>query len=300
MDTDRPSTTALVSAFGRAYHVAHERPPIFDDYLASSWFTEEERATFFANLSKAVGFFAPEAASAGLDRDAALKVVLRSQSLGITLPRARLTEDTLAQHHVQYVILGAGLDTFAFRHTERMATLNVFEVDHPATQTWKRARIAQLGWPVPPTLHFVPIDLSQQALGPALDAVGFRRDVATLFSWLGVTYYLDGASVHRTLADLAALAGPGSALVFDYLEPAAFDPATMAPSMAKMHHAVQRAGEPMRTGLPPGELASVLAAAGWTLAENLGPAAIEQRWFAPRGDGYAPLPHFWIATASKS
>jgi methyltransferase (TIGR00027 family) len=176
--------------------------------------------------------------------------------------------------------------------------LDVFEVDHPATQGWKRARIAQLGWSVPARLRFVAIDFARESLGAALEAAGFRRGVATMFSWLGVTYYLEEAAVRAMLAQLAELAGPGSALVFDYLESAALDPAAMAPSMAKMHVAVRRAGEPMRTGFAPDEVGALLDAAGWRVVENLGPPAIGARWFAGRQDGYSPLPHFWIASAA--
>jgi methyltransferase (TIGR00027 family) len=296
MDTSRPSTTALIAAFARAYHVAHERPPIFDDYLASSWFTDEERATYFANLSKAHAFFAPDD-PAPATREEAIRAVLRSQSLPIMLTRARMAEDAIGAR-TQYVVLGAGLDTFAFRSAGR--TVRVFEVDLPNTQTWKRARIAQLGWDVPRGLCFVTADLAEEPLAVALIAAGFDPTAPTAFAWLGVTYYLTAAIVENMLAQLAELAAPGSVLVFDAMDDAAFDPARVAPSIAKTLQATSRTGEPMRAGFAPGELRALLARTGWQIEEQLGPADIEARFFAERTDGYTAMPHFWLVKALRA
>lgn len=299
MDTSRPSTTALIAAFARAYHVAHERPPIFDDTLASSWFTDEERAVYFANLSKAHAFFAPDA-PAPATREDAIRGVLRSQSLPIMLTRARMAEDAIGAR-TQYVVLGAGLDTFAFRNAERVgASLRVFEVDLPNTQTWKCARIAQLGWDVPSGLSFVAADLAEEPLTVALVAAGFDPTAPTAFAWLGVTYYLSPAIVETMLAQLAELAAPGSVLVFDAMDDAAFDPARVAPSIAKTLQATSRAGEPMRCGFAPDELRALLARRGWQIEEQLGPSEIEARFFATRTDGYTAMPHFWLVKAVRA
>src|SRR6478672_6898966 len=119
MESDKPSTTALISAFGRAYHSTHDDPKIFDDYLADKLFTAEQHALFTDNLSRAYAFFDPEGAACTTTQAEALSGFMHNQSLPVTLSRARYVEEILQQAITQgvkqYVILGAGLDTFAFR-----------------------------------------------------------------------------------------------------------------------------------------------------------------------------------------
>ena len=110
----------------------------------------------------------------------------------MTLGRSRYTEDSLEkaveQGVKQYVILGAGFDTFAFRCPEILEKLQVYEVDHPATQAFKRSRLAEAGWELPPQLHFVPVDFEQESLAEALTRSSYDPQAPSFFSWLGVTY----------------------------------------------------------------------------------------------------------------
>ena len=301
MQYDRPSTTALIAAFARAHHALHDRPVVFDDHLARALLTDEEWAMFAKNLTLAFAFFCPgEVATSPAE---ALARVLHAQSIPINVTRARYAEDALvtwlSEHDARgrswsardrYVLVGAGLDTFAFRRVP--LDVDVIEVDHPATQRWKRARIAQLGWTVPPRLSFVERDLARERLdlppGPSVIA------------WLGVTYYLSREAIGQTLDSLAALATPGSVLVIDYLDDAAFDPARAAPSIQRMHEAVRRSGEPMQTGFAATELATLLAERGWQIDEDLDPRAIAERYFDGRDDGLAPMPHFHIVRAIRA
>ena len=116
----------------------------------------------------------------------------------------------MAEGTEQYVILGAGLDTFAFRHREMLPKLQVFEIDHPSTQADKRRRIAAAGWQEPAGLHWVPLDFRTQDLVAALTNSPYDLHKQTFFSWLGVTYYLEHTQVLATLQAMAGLAPAGS------------------------------------------------------------------------------------------
>ncbi len=141
--------------------------------------------------------------------------------------RSRLAEDALAQVVAagvqQYVVLGAGLDTFAYRNPH--PALRVFEVDHPATQAWKRQRLADAHIAVPEGVTFAAIDFAAEPLPPALCAAGLRDEEPSFFSWLGVTMYLEASKVLATLAAIAPFAANGGGVVFDYNVP----PASLAP-----------------------------------------------------------------------
>lgn len=303
MQANQPSTTALISAFGRAYHSKHGDPKIFDDYLADQFFTPEQRAMFEENLSRAYAFFEPEAAAQVTDPAQALAGFMRSQSLSITLTRARYVEDTLnaeIENGIeQFLILGAGLDTFAFRRSDLVERLELYEVDHPATQNYKRQRIAELGWDVPAHLYMLPLDLTHDDLSPALMDAGWNIHKRTLISWLGVTYYLTREVIQITLGSLAQLVPIGSILIFDYLEADAFIPERVAPRAARMQFAAQSSGEPMLTGFDPRTLADELAPSGFQVAENLGPSDIQTMYFQNRTDGYYAFEHIHFCKAIR-
>lgn len=301
MESNKPSATALISAFGRAYHATHAEQKIFDDYLADQFFTDEQRAFFADNLSRAFAFFDPEGAAHVTTQQDALAGFMRNQSLSITLSRARYVEeildDEIKNGVTQYVILGAGLDTIAFRRSDLMQHLELFEVDHPATQNYKRARIQELGWRVPPQLHWVPLDFAHGNLMGALEAASYDAGALTLFSWLGVTYYLARDIIDATLREIAARARSGSTIIFDYLDTDAFIPERTAPRVAKMQAATMRGGEPMQTGFNPTTLGAELDALGWRLQENLNPNDIQARYFRGRTDGYCAFEHVHFARA---
>jgi methyltransferase (TIGR00027 family) len=301
MEQNQPSVSALISAFGRAYHSTHAQDKIFDDFLADQLFTDQQRALFTENLSRAFAFFDPEGAARVHTRADALAGFMRSQSLPITLSRAcyaeEILENVLHAGVTQYVILGAGLDTFAFRRPDLMARLRVFEVDHPATQNYKRARLQDLGWETPPQLHRVSLDFTQTDLMPALEAAQYDANARTLFSWLGVTYYLARNVIDATLGGIAACARAGSAIIFDYLDADAFIPERTAPRVARMQAATMQSGEPMQTGFDPARLGAEIDALGYRLQENLSPAEIQAKYFRGRTDGYYAFEHIHFAHA---
>ncbi len=306
MDAKWASITALITAYCRGYHATHDSPKIFDDFLAAKLFTNEEHITFDRQLAGQLKVINPERAAANPDQATALACVMQTHNGPITLSRSRYTEDQLvaaiARHDVaqgvqQYVILGAGFDTFAFRRPELLDRLQVFEVDHPATQALKHQRLAMLDKPYSPQLHFVAIDFTTQRLSDVLSQSAYDPHQKSFFSWLGVTYYLTREVVFETLRDVAAVAPPGSVIVFDYMDADAFNPQRAAKRIQLMQAIARQVGEPMQAGFDPLELAAELDRAGSRLEEDLDPAAIEARYFQHRTDEYHAFEHVHFARA---
>lgn len=285
------SKTAMGTAYMRAYHAAHAHRPIFADVFAQRLLTEEEYLTREERHLKAFQIFYPDEAAVCPDRADALAGWMRKAGApAIVLARARYTEDLLEQAVRegvrQYVILGAGMDTFAWRRPDLMARLQVFEIDHPATQAHKRQRLRAAGLEPPPNLHFLPMDFDRENLAEALKRTQYDPQTPTFFSWLGVTYYLPREAIFATWRAIAEIAPPGSGVIFDYLEADAFIPGKAVRRVAIMIEIVKRLGEPMITGFTPADLAEDLARQGLRLQENLSPADIQERFFQGRDDGY--------------
>ncbi|MGE5702889.1 MAG: class I SAM-dependent methyltransferase [Clostridia bacterium] len=301
MDKRPASLTALISAYARAYHSLHDAHSIFDDHLARHFFSDEEFELMGQNMAAALPFFNPERAAANPDHATALKWVMREHSTPITLSRARYTEDRLQEERKQgvqqYVILGAGLDTYSFRHIEENGVLHIFEVDHPDTQAFKLQRLEGLRWNRPAHVHYVPVDFTKKRLESALQHTPYDTRLRSFFSWLGVSYYLPRDVVFDTLRSIAAIAPAGSSIVFDYLDTDAFVPERAAARVRRMIEIVRRAGEPMITGFSPATLGKELAEIGLQLEENLAPSDIEALYFKPGADEYHAFEHVHFACA---
>ena len=304
MDPNQVSITAMGTAFMRAYHAAHDQPRIFDDFLAQHLFTPEEVQIIEERHLAAFQRFDPAGAAACPDRASALAGWMRSNGApAIVFSRARYTEDILEaavrqQEVKQYVILGAGMDTFAWRRPDLLARLDVFEVDHPGTQAHKRQRLREVSREHPARLHFIPVDFSLENLAKALGRSAYEPQAPSFFSWLGVTYYLTRDVALATLRAVARVAPPGSTIVFDYLDAEAFVPEKAARRVQIMMKLVERVGEPMLSGFDPGDLAADLASLGLRLQEDLAPGAIETRFFAGRTDGYHACEQAHLARAT--
>jgi len=198
MEDSQVSRTALINAYVRGYHAEHDNPKIFNDFLAFRLLTEMERESIEQMfLAHAPSQLFPDKASAL----AWLMQIMAGNP--ICLSRARFTEDSLEdavkKGVKQYVILGAGMDTFALRRLDLLDQLKVFEVDHPATQAFKRQRINESGLKQPSNLEFIPIDFTKDNLLKELKSSSFNPQIPTFYSWLGVTYYLPNNVVFDTL-----------------------------------------------------------------------------------------------------
>ena len=261
----RPSRTAQSAANLRAAHQLVDHPLIFDDPLALSIIGAQEAATVRAN--------------ARIGTVASLRPFVAV--------RSRYAEDELARAVErgvrQYVVLGAGLDTFAYRNPHSASRLRVFEVDHPATQAWKRARLQDSGIKVPESLTFAAIDFETQTLAGGLRQAGFKADEPAFFSMLGVIIYLTRDAAMSTLKFVASLPS-GSEIVFDYGIP----PSSMSWSDRQGHdYVAQRVaalGEPWLTYFEPAALAADLRGVGFTNVEDLGRDEIHARYFKGRKD----------------
>jgi methyltransferase (TIGR00027 family) len=303
MEANQVSITARGTAFMRAYHAAHDHPKIFDDFLAHQMITEEERRAAEERHLKAFERFDPGRAASCPDRAKALACWMQTgTALSTIVSRARYTEDNLAnlvrrQEVEQYVILGAGMDTFAWRRPDLLERLKVFEVDHPATQAHKRQRLREAGLKYPVQLHFIPVDFSRENLATTLRRSAYDPQAPSFFSWLGVTYYLSREAVFATLRAIAAIALSGSTVIFDYMDADAFVPGKASRRMQFLMEIVKRVGEPMLTGFDPANLGTDLAPLGLRLHEELGPADIQRRFFEGRQDGYHAGEHAHFAWA---
>lgn len=251
MDTEGPSRTALATAYARAYHQIADRPLILTDPIAARLLgvTPDE----LSRLS--------EPTENGPDRAATYRRRL------FFAARARFAEDRVAVAAAdgvrQVVILGAGMDTFAYRNP--LPDLRIFEVDHPATQAWKRERLAEAGIENPEGLTFVPVDFESDVLASELESSGFSRAEPAVFVWLGVVFYLTPDAANATLEYIANQAQP-TEVIFDYLQPADTDQ-----DRARLQERAKRvaaAGEPWFSYFTPDDIAAQLRTLGLTNIED--------------------------------
>ena len=275
---NKASITALMSAFGRAFHAENEEHPVFADYLAKNLMTEEEYAAVQGYILGGAQFFEPEIDPAEQTTKELLRKLINMHIAPSPLCRAAYTEKALKTAVLtgtkQYVILGAGLDTFAFREPEFLSKYRVFEVDHPLTQADKLERIARAGWTVPDNLAFVPVDFTKDSLTERLIAAGFDPSVKSFFSWLGVTYYLSAEAIDTMLSALSSLCADGSTLVFDYPDENFFNaPEKRVQNTMMMAKA---GGEPMQSAFSYSELEKLLEAHGFLIYELLTPDDIQR------------------------
>jgi methyltransferase (TIGR00027 family) len=200
--------------------------------------------------------------------------------------RSRFTEDSFAEAYAagvrQYVVLGAGLDTFAYERAQRFPDLAIFEIDHPDTQGWKRARLKEVAIAIPQSVTYAPVDFERETLADGLARAGFDAEKPAFFAWLGVTPYLTREAIRGTLSVIAALK-PGSGVVFDYAEkPADGAHTTLFNAMAER---VAALGEPFKSLLDPEELAAMLRELHFSRIEDFNGAMLNARYFKGRPDG---------------
>jgi methyltransferase (TIGR00027 family) len=258
----------VLTAVARALHREVPRPGVIDGYLAVGW-----------------------AGRGG----AALRERLRAELPHPFLVafsrwmcvRARFPEDIVQQAAAdgvrQYVILGAGLDSFACRRHDLLDRLRVFEVDHPASQRWKRRRLAELGVDSPTGLVFTPVDFERQTLREGLAEAGFDFRQLAVFSWVGVTMYLTLDAINATLAMMAGCR-PGTRVVLTYNQPQAALAGTTAQIAATFAGIAAEIGEPFVSRFLPGEIDQLLREHGFGEIAGFGPHEARETYFQGRTD----------------
>jgi methyltransferase (TIGR00027 family) len=206
--------------------------------------------------------------------------------MGNLLCRTRFIDDTfreaVAKGFEQVAILGAGFDSRAYR-IPGTSRIRVFEVDHPATQAWKRERIERMHNELASHVTFVPIDFEQQELGEAMTAAGFRTSAKTFFIWEGVTQYIAAEAVDSTFRYVSHAAAPGSRIVFTYIHRGLIDGSVRMEGAQKLLSELQRQGEPWVFGIDPAELSQYLTEHGLKLVEDVAAADYRTRYLDPIG-----------------
>ena len=279
----RGSRTAEIVAVSRARHlVRHDEPFVFEDPYAIHFVGDRWRRVLGSRVL-----------------DALLSKVLFRKLMPITtqnLTRARFAEECLEEAArggvTQYVILGSGFDTFAFRRPD--LGLTVFEVDLAATIDLKRERLAEANMVCPDSLHFVPFDFERDDLRTELVAAGLDPAGAAFFNWMGVTYYLTRSAILDTLARLAEIGSAGSEVVLDYLIAHECVPAEDRALFAAMMAFVGKRGEPMISSFDPADAGTVLNPRNhWEVLRNESPAKHRRRYVGERTDVPPLAPITW-------
>jgi methyltransferase (TIGR00027 family) len=276
-----PSRTALATSLMRALHSRRDPSPLLDDPWGDRLVPKSERNRFCQRILARMD---------SEDRAAALRApnsilddfLLKNVAYPGVVIRSRYTEDALREATNrgtrQYVLIGAGFDSFALRRPAFSETLEIFEIDYPATQDFKIQSIKDCGISLPPSVHFVSADLANEDLTAALARSSFRRDEPAFFSWLGVTVYLTREANLATLRAVANVGAPGSELVFTYVDQIEFESGGSRSLGDTNANAVVMMGEPYLSGFDPNEIAGDLKHIGLELIEDLDGQKMSERY----------------------
>jgi methyltransferase (TIGR00027 family) len=276
MKTGRVSRTALGAAAGRAIESSRsEDDRLFEDRFARGFLTVGYRVIVDLLCIPWVG--------AAL---LAMRERLFPGIMGNVLCRTRFIDDALTdaleEGLDQVVILGAGFDSRAYR-ISGVDRVPVFEVDHPATQGWKRERLERMLGSLPSHVTFVPIDFDRPDLDAAMTAAAFRTGLRTFFIWEGVTQYISAEAIDVTLQYVVGSAAVGSTLVFTYIDRGVIDGAVRVEGGQRLMSALERQGEPWVFGIDPYEITAYLGARGLSLGQDAGGSAYRRRYLDPLG-----------------
>lgn len=288
MKNNESSMTSLVSAFSRAFHVKEDQPIIFNDFIAKDFLSPEEYQAISANMANGINFFSPKMAEQLKGNDAGiLKWVTQIQLSPTPLARAAYAEKVVLNElklgTQQYVILGAGLDTFAWRYPS-LTDVTLFEIDHPATQKFKLERLQQAGYELPSHLKLVAMDFTKELSLEKLIAAGFDSSKKTVFSLLGVTYYLTAIELQQMLHVFFKDLPQGSSIVFDFADENLFSKPGIFNRVQHMVQMAQASGEPMKFATSISGLEKLLSEEQLLIYEHLSPQDIQNQFFANRHD----------------
>lgn len=299
MIENRESVTAKLCSFARAYHSGFEHHKIFDDGLAFSIMGDDE----FEEIGRLIQYdfdVSKENGSRRFDRSA-VRPVLTRYILPIPVSRIAFAEaelDAFIKKHpvCQYVICGAGMDTFSFRNSN--PDIRVFEVDHPDTQKYKKEKIARLGWKIPANVSFVSVDFSKDDMAERLIENGFNPKIPAFFTVLGVLYYLTPSEFEGTLEGISAISKAHTEIVFDYPDETTFLPQA-AFRIKKLRFITEKLGEEMRHGYSTAEIGSALNKNGFVPSVHKTPKDIQELYFSNRTDGLSAFENVHFVKAER-
>ncbi|NWG70989.1 MAG: class I SAM-dependent methyltransferase [Parvularculaceae bacterium] len=265
-----PSRTAMMTALARGLH------RLFDD---RPWLVDDP----FGLL-----LIGPDWRSAGGAAAAAYDETERARLRAFIVARQKFAEDRLiAGRYPQYVMLGAGLDSFVWRRPDVARHTRIFEIDHPATQNFKRTRADALGLTLPRTHSYTAVDFERETVQQALDRAGFDWSLPAFFTWIGVTMYISRAASRAVFSTVANCA-EGSEIVFTYAPSANELDADDRKLRDIFVGIAAAAGESAISEFSQFELAELVAETGLTLAANPTRQDVAQAYFVDRNDGLAP------------
>ena len=275
MNHKQPHSTARATAAIRAMHLLYDQPVVFNDPYALQF-----TSPVFRRVCK--NQFFP-----WLLRRRSISELLRPITAQL-LSRAKYTEEKLEQAVsngiFQYVIIGAGFDSFCLRRPGFATALRIFEIDHPATQQMKRNRLMEILDSSPEGVEFLAVDLEQRTVADALTASSFLKNEKAFFSWLGTVPYLSEDAVFMVLRDLAEFAMHGSEIVFDYLIPTSLMTAEERHTLGKGMRIIAWLGEPVKSFFDPDTFQDDVSRLGYYIFENQSPADQNQKFFSDRFD----------------
>lgn len=307
MIEEQESITAQLCLFARAFHSNYGKEKIFDDYLSFDLMGREQ----YEEIGQLIeNDFDPEK----FDRNRwfchkNIKDILYKYILPIPLSRIKFAEIELENfaklkgamgEKIQYVICGAGMDSFAFRN--QIHNIKIFEVDHPDTQRYKLERIKKLEWIIPENLTFVPVDFSKDSLKEKLLEKGFDPNLPTFTAILGVTYYLTLPVFEQTLKIISELSPEGSKLIFDFPDERTFSEELKknAPRVQELADVTEKLGEPMLHGFSTEEVKQALERNAFELASHYRPETIQDLYFEGRSDGLKAYENVHFIVAEKT
>jgi methyltransferase (TIGR00027 family) len=284
MKANRHSSTAEATAAVRAWHTIHHEPRILEDPYAIELTSGMWRLICRSRLLSWLVF--------GL----ALKRLLPIAAEIIC--RSRYTEDKLESAIrdgvQQYVLLGAGFDSYALRRPPIGEAVRLFELDHPLSQRTKKERLGKHYDRLSNSVEFVPVDFEEQTLAEVLQSCGYDPEQRAFFAWLGVVQYLAPGAVRSSLQDLAACTASGSELVFDYLLPASELTPADRPILEGLQRFTQRRGEPLASYFTPSELATMADECGFDVVENFSPSDQAAAYFQEGNHDLMPFSGYHI------
>ncbi|MBQ9243659.1 MAG: class I SAM-dependent methyltransferase [Proteobacteria bacterium] len=291
------SITAKLCSFVRAHHSTFDRTKIFDDYLAYDLMGEEEYTHVCDMLRNGLCAQCPAAASHDPDAIQNGVCFLAPIPLSREAYTKHIFEDFLKAHsHCQYIICGAGMDTFSFRNDNDNIT--IFEIDHPDTQKYKKTRLETLGWIIRRNIHFVAVDFAKDDLSQKLLDAGLDPNIPTFISILGVTYYLTLETLEDTIRKLDDITAKQSKIILDFPDKTTFSHhSERARKLAEM---TRQLGENMTHGFSTYELAKMFMRNHFTVTDHQTPNQIQKLYFDGRKDGLRAYENIHFLTAEKT
>jgi methyltransferase (TIGR00027 family) len=270
------NSTAAATAAMRAAHLLYHQPVVFNDPYALQLTSPALRRVC---QNRFFGWLLSRKSISESLRPITAQVVSRAKYAEEKL------EQAVSKGISQYVIISAGFDSFCLRRPDFSAGLQIYEIDHPATQQVKQKRLREILDSSSKGVEFLAVDLEKQTIADALSDSSFLKDERAFFSWLGTVPYLSEDAVFNVLRDLASFAARGSEIVFDYSIPTYMWAQEERQALVRILRIIGRRGEPVKSFFEPDAFSDEVSRLGYRIFENTSPTELNKRYFLDRADG---------------